>query len=236
MKYCIFNFRYLRMKRILFFTFLIFLGHNGFAQKDSLQLGDRYAEDQIYASISYAQFFNQPTEISRSGFSYSFSGGFIKDIILNKNGSFSLALGVGYGLDFFNHELKVEEINNLTFFNTASNLNSNVFKAHNLEFPIEIRWRTSNAKSYDFWRIYGGVKFLYNLSNEFQFNENSTDVTYKDVSSYNSFQYGLSISAGYDAFNVNFYYSLTPLFSNGTLNGEDINTSVLKFGLIFFIL
>lgn len=206
------------------------------AQKDSLQLGDKYAEDQIYASISYAQLFNQPKEISRSGFSYAISTGFIKDIILNKKGNISIAVGVGYGFDFFNHELKVEELNSTTSFNTASNLDANVFKAHNLEFPLELRWRTSTAKRYDFWRIYGGVKFLYNLSNQFQFVENSSEFSYKNVSSYNKLQYGLSLSAGYDEFNINVFYSLTPIFKEATISGETVNSGILKFGLIFYIL
>ena len=228
--------RYFRMKKIIYFTFLLFFVSKISAQKDSLQLGERYAEDQIYASISYAQFFNQPNTITRSGFSYAVSTGFIKDIVLNKNGNISIALGLGYGFDFFNHELKVEEVNNIITFNSSSNLESNILKSHNLEFPLEFRWRTSTARRYDFWRIYGGVKFLYNLSNKFQFVENSTEFIYKNIGSYNSFQYGISLSAGYDAFNVNFYYSLTPIFNGATLNGEDINTSILKFGLIFYIL
>lgn len=224
------------MNRFFFITFLLIFVSNLSAQKDSLQIGDRYAEDQIYASISYSQFFNQPSSISRSGFSYSFSTGLIKDIILNKSGNVSIALGVGYGFDFFNHELKVNEFNGITNFSASTSLDSNVFKSHNLEFPFELRWRTSTARRYDFWRIYGGVKFLYNLSNKFQFVENSTEFTYKNVNSYNSFQYGITLSAGYDVFNVNFYYSLVPLFNNATINGEDINTSILKFGLIFYIL
>lgn len=224
------------MKRILYLIFFIVYVPSLFAQKDSLQLGDKYAEDQIYVSISYAQFFNQPKEITKSGFSYAISTGFVKDVILNKSGTMSFALGVGYGFDFFNHELKVEELNNVTSFSTSDNLTSNVFKAHNLEFPLELRWRTSTAKRYDFWRIYGGVKFLYNLSNQFQFEENSTVSTYKNVNSYNKFQYGITLSAGYDEFNINLFYSLTPIFENATINGEDINSSILKFGLIFYIL
>lgn len=206
------------------------------AQKDSLQLGTRYSEDQIYTSVSYAQFFNQPSPISKSGFSYAFSAGFIKDFTLNKRGNISVALGIGYGFDFFNHELKVEEINGITNFNTGQDLTSNVFKSQNLEFPFELRWRTSTAKRYDFWRIYGGVKFLYNLSNEFKFEENSNESSYKNVSSYNQFQYGLTLSAGFDEFNVNIFYSLTPIFNNAVISGEDINSAILKFGLIFYIL
>jgi hypothetical protein len=206
------------------------------AQKDSLQLGDRYAEDQIYGSISYAQFFDQPTEINRSGFSYAISVGFIKDIILNKKGTISFALGVGYGFDFFNHQLRVEEINNVTAFGVANNLGSNVFKSHNLEFPVEFRLRTSTAKKYEFWRFYGGVKFLYNLANKFQFEENSTSWEYKNVSAYNKLQYGLSLSAGFDEVNLHLFYNLTPVFNTAALNGSTINTSILKFGLIFYLL
>lgn len=224
------------MKKILILFFISCFVSKLAAQKDSLQLGDRYAEDQIYASISYAQFYNQPKTISRSGFSYGISTGFIKDFILNKQGDVSIGIGIGYGYDFFNHELKVQEINDVTVFNTSNNLNSNVFKAHNLELPIELRWRTSTAKEYDFWRIYGGVKFLYNISNTFQFEENGTQFSYKNVSSFRKFQYGLSLSAGYDEFNINFFYNLTPIFKNVTLNGENIDSSILKFGLIFYIL
>lgn len=224
------------MKRILEIILIFLCANYTLAQKDSLRIGDRYADDQIYLSVSYAQFFKQPTSITKSGFSYALSGGFIKDFILNKRGNFSLALGIGYGFDFFNHELKVEEVNNITVFNKGQSLSTNVFKVHNLEFPLEIRWRTSTARRYDFWRVYGGVKFLYNLKNQFEFNENSITTSYKNVSAFNRLQYGVTLSAGYDEFNVNIFYSLTPIFNNAALNGENINTSILKFGLIFYIL
>jgi hypothetical protein len=224
------------MNRIVYFFFLLLFVSNIYSQKDTLQLGDRYADDQIYASISYAQFGNQPSSISKSSFSYGISTGFLKDIILNKKGNVSFALGVGYGFDFFNHELKVEEINNNTVYNNSSGLSSNEFKSHNLEFPLEIRWRTSTARKYDFWRIYTGIKFLYNLSNTFQFTENSIDYRYKNVSAYRKLQYGLTFAAGYTEFNAYLFYGLTPVFDKASINGEDINSNTLKFGLIFYIL
>lgn len=224
------------MNKLFYLFFTLCFVYNNYAQKDSLQLGDRYAEDQIYVSISYAQFFNQPSLINRSGFSYGLSTGFIKDIILNKRGNVSFALGVGYGFDFFNHKLKVEEVNGATSFGLGQGLNSNTFTSQNLELPLEFRWRTSTAQKYKFWRIYGGVKFLYNFSNRFQFEENFNTFTSKNISAYNQFQYGLTLSAGFDEFNVNIFYSLTPIFNDANLNGEDINSSILKFGLIFYIL
>jgi hypothetical protein len=208
-----------------------------FGQKDSLNLGDRYAEDQIYVAVSYAQFLDQPQDIFKSNFSYGLSVGFLKDIILNKQGNVSIAAGVGYGFDFFNHKLKVEELNNTTIFSSDATISANLFKSHNLEFPLELRWRTSTATKYSFWRIYAGIKFLYNFSNKFQFDdENGTTFKYKDVSNYNKLQYGLTLSTGYDEFNINLYYGLTPVFKNSTINGEVINTKILKFGLIFYLL
>ena len=224
------------MNRVVFFFFLSLFVFKAYSQRDSLQLGDRYADDQIYVSISYAQFGKQPTGITRSTFSYGISTGFLKDFILNKKGSISFALGVGYGFDFFNHELKVEEINKSTLFNFSGDIGSNVFKAHNLEFPLEFRWRTSTAKKYDFWRIYTGIKFLYNFSNTFQFTENAIDFKYKNVSAYRKLQYGLTLSAGYTEFNAYLFYGLTPIFNNAAINGENINSNILKFGLIFYIL
>ena len=139
--------------------------------------------------------------------------------------------------DFFNHKLKIEKIKNTTVFNTDNKISDNLFKSHNLEFPLEFRWRTSTANKYNFWRVYAGIKFFYNISNKFQFKDAiGTAFKYSNISNYNKLQYGLTLSTGYDKFNVNVFYGLTPVFKNSTINGEDINTKILKFGLIFYFL
>ena len=225
------------MKTLVTLFFLVFLCGVTFAQKDSLNIGDRYADDQVYVSISYSQFYDQPALISKSNFSYSLSTGFIKDVIINKQGNISIAAGIGYGFDFFNHRLKVEEVNNTTVFSTDAGISGNLFKSHNLEFPLELRWRTSTANKYDFWRVYTGVKFFYNMSNNFQFiDASNTTFKYSNISDYNKFQYGLTFSAGYDEFNFNIFYGLTSVFDNSVIDGEDINTKILRFGLIFYFL
>ena len=101
---------------------------------------------------------------------------------------------------------------------------------------MEFRWRTSNALKYAFWRIYTGVKFLYNFSNTFRFEENGTHFSYKNISAYNNFQYGITFSVGYDVINLHVFYNLTPIFKNATINTESVDISILKFGLIFYIL
>lgn len=225
------------MCKYISFLIIFFIPVSAFAQKDSLQLGDKYAEDQIYASITYAQFFDQPGPISKSGFSFALSSGFIKDFTLNRRGNFAFALGIGYGFDFFNHKLKVEEINNSFVFSSDNTISGNTFKSQNLEIPLEIRWRTSTAKKYDFWRIYTGIKFLYNLNHAFEYTDaNGNALTFRNIPNYRSLQYGLTLSAGYDEFNINIFYGLTPILENTSINGEQINTKILKFGLIFYIL
>ncbi len=217
---------------------LLFLGiqFTTLAQKDSLQLGDRYAEDQIYLQISYNQFYNQPQTVGKSNFSYGVSTGFLKDISLNKKGTLAFALGVGYGFDSFNHKLKVAELNNETIFSVDNSITSNRLSIHNIEFPIQFRWRTSTANKYSFWRIHTGFRISYNFLNTFSYEEPTTSISLKNSVFFNQWQYGLSLSAGYDLFNVYVYYGLTPILKNAFIGEEKIATKILKFGLVFYLL
>ncbi|WP_088323927.1 porin family protein [Polaribacter tangerinus] len=218
--------------------FLLLFSLQIFSQKDSLKLGDYYADDQLYASITYSQLSNQPKGISKSNFSYSLSAGFIKDFILNTSGTISVAAGVGYGYDFFNHKLKVENLPNATtVFSSDNTISNNIFTSHNLELPLEIRWRTSTANKYSFWRVYTGIKFLYNFSNTFSYTDaNNANFRFTNINAFNKWQYGLTLSAGYDEFNIHVFYGLSPIFKEATLQSQSIETSILKFGLVFYFL
>ena len=207
-----------------------------FSQKDSLQIGDKYLEDQLYLNFTYNVLANQPAGVNNSGFSYGFSAGFIKDIPFNKERNLGVGVGLGYGFDSFNHGLKVSKINNQVTFEVDNNLTSNKLRLHNIELPIEFRWRTSTAKEYNFWRVYAGIKLSYNFSNRFEYISNNNTFTFKDVSRYNKFQTGLTLSAGYAAFNFYFYYGLTPILKNSSLGTAAISTNIMKFGLSFYIL
>ena len=116
MKLCTFPIHFKTMKKLVIILIAILYSLLYLPKKIRCNLGDRYAEDQLYFSMTYNQMYQQPSTITRSGFSYGLSSGFLKDIILNKKGTFSFALGLGYGFDFFNHELKVEEFNNVSVF------------------------------------------------------------------------------------------------------------------------
>jgi hypothetical protein len=224
------------MKRQLFFLSILMISSLGLAQKDSLQLGDRYAEDQLYFLITYNQLYNQPSQVSGSGFSYGLSAGYIKDIPLTKQGDFAVGLGIGYNYDSFNHGLKVTEVDGEVTFEVDNDLQTNRLLLHNLEFPLEIRWRDSDATKYSFWRIYAGIKASYNLSNTFRFNDGTQSRSFDNVSRFNDWQYGLTLSVGYNALTAHLYYGLTPILQNSSLGTTEISTKIIRIGLIFYLL
>lgn len=219
------------MKKYILILVLVF-SSNAFAQKDSLNLGDAYLEDQLYFGLTFNQLFNQPTNVKGSGFSYGVNFGYLRDVPLNKKGNIALALGLGYAFDSSNHGFKLSSINNVIVFDVLPNISSNSFKSHSIEVPFEIRWRTSNANKYKFWRIYTGIKFGYNLKNSFSYE----GVSYNNVERLDKIQYGLTLSAGYSTFNLNLYYGLKPLLKDAALGESSIDTRVLRMGLIFYIL
>ena len=223
------------MKKLIF-LFFITCSLTSVAQKDSLQLGDRYAEDQLYVMVSYNQLFNQPAMVKGSGFSYGLSTGFMKDLILNKQGSISVALGVGYNFDLLNHGLTISEENNNITFQVDNSGATNKLLLHNLEFPFELRWRGSDAQTYKFWRVYMGVKASYNLSNNFKFTNETNSFSYSNVSNYNTWQYGLTLSVGYDVFTAHVYYGLNPILKDTSLGTADISSKIMRIGLIFYLL
>ena len=223
------------MKKLIFF-FFIGCSSISFSQKDSLQLGSKYAEDQLYFLISYNQLFDQPSLVKGSGFSYGLSAGFMKDLILNKKGSISMALGIGYNYDLLNHGLTIAKENNEVTFQVDNSGAINTLTIHNLEFPFEFRWRDSDAQTYNFWRVYMGVKASYNVSNNFKFTDQSNSFSYKNVSRFNSWQYGLTLSVGYDVFTAHMYYGLTPMLKDTMLGTTDISSKTMRIGLIFYFL
>ncbi len=222
------------MKYLLFTLLVCFFSLHGFSQKDSLQVGDKYWEDQLYIDITYNLLKDQPKELGRTGFSYGLALGYMKDIPFNRKGRKAFAIGLGYSYDSFSHGLKVVEENN--DFEDGSDLNSNKIKLHNLEIPIQFRWRSSDVNTYSFWRVYAGVKVIYNLHNKFRYTLPTEKVSLSNVENYNTWQTGLTLSAGYGTFNFHVYYGLTPMFKNATLNGSSIDSKVVKVGLSFYLL
>ncbi len=208
-----------------------------FAQKDSLQLGDKYLEDQLYFGVTFNQLVSQPTSVIGSGFSYGMTAGYIKDFSIVKSGKVAVGVGIGYGFDSLRHGFKVSNQNSDVVIEVDPNSQvRNSLDLHALEVPIEFRWRTSTANKYKFWRIYTGIKISYNLKNTIAYKTNSIATSYTNIARFNKVQYGVTFSAGYATFNFNLYYGLTPLFKNASIGTTSIGTKVLKLGMIFYIL
>ncbi len=208
------------------------------AQKDSLQIGDAYLEDQLYLDVSYNVLYNQPELVGRSSFSYGFSIGYMKDIPLQTRGTFALAVGLGYGYDSFNHGIQPLESTSFNQFQVDDNsITNNKFNSHTIEVPFQIRFRNSDANRYSFWRFYLGIKQSYSIRNRFRFSTPDTDASYSNISSYNKWQTGLTVSLGYGTFNLYLYYGLTPILNSASLtDGTPIDTKMYKIGLSFYLL
>lgn len=204
-----------------------------FGQKDSLNIGDKYLEDQLYFGITFNQLISQPSGVSGSGFSYGVNLGYIRDFSIVKSGKLALGLGIGYAFDSMKHGFKISTLNADTAVEVDPSFRlTNNLTLHSLEFPIEFRWRTSTANKYKFWRIYTGIKIGYNFKNTIDYNPNS----FSNISRLNTLQYGLTFSAGYATFNFNLYYGLTPLFKDADIGTKAIGTKVIKLGMVFYIL
>lgn len=220
------------MKYFIFLAFFFF-SFISFAQKDSLRLGEKYWEDQLYILLTYNILEKQPTSSNGTGFSYGLSAGYIKDIPFNRKGNWTGAIGLGYGYDSFNHGLVYN--NNLGNFR-IDYIDTNKFSLHNIEIPIQIRWRTSNSVTYSFWRVYGGVRLSYNLNNSFRYILNNKNYEFNNISNFNRFQAGLELSLGYSTFSFYMYYGLSSIYKNTFINSAMVKTKIAKFGLIFYLL
>ena len=200
-----------------------------------------YREDQFYAGFTYNLLGNLPSGISQSGFSSGFHLGFIRDMPINKRRNLALGLGIGYSGNSFNQNLQISEgTNNKYIYSIIDNsiaYSKNRFSQHLVEIPFEFRWRSSTTTEYKFWRIYTGFKTSYVVANSSKYNGSPQNEKYKNIKDFNDFQYGLTLSVGYNTWNFYLYYALNPIFdSNALLNNNSIDMNAIKIGLIFYIL
>jgi len=201
-----------------------------------------YKEDQFYIAITYNLLGKKPNGVSQNGFSSGFHFGYIKDIPINLNRNVAIGLGLGLSTNSFNNNMLISEDLSGNFSYTILNENDisyikNKFTMYVIELPIEFRWRTSTATEYKFWRIYTGAKLGYVVANSSKFKNNSGTIKNNGITDFNDLQYGLTLSAGYNTWNLHIYYALNPIFSgDAKINNESIDMNAIKIGLIFYIL
>lgn len=202
-------------------------------EQDSL-----YREDQFYVSVTYNALIDLPNNVSQNSFSTGVHLGAIRDFPLNKRRNIALALGLGYSFNSFNQNIRISGYNPYNYTILESyNYSKNNFTQHFIEVPFEFRWRTSNAQSYKFWRVYTGLKLGYLIASKSVFNDRSGSENQKNLTDLNKLQYGLTMSIGYNTWNGYIYYGLNPVFNDvSTIDLQSIDMSALKIGLIFYLL
>lgn len=227
--------------KIIFSMFLFCSTLTLFSQdKPNFELLDSlYREDQFYVSISYNTISNKPNGFNQNKFTPSFSFGFLRDMPINKNRTYSFAAGLGYSINNYNQNLLVSSNNNIQNYSIIGNdiaFDKNKFILHYVEIPIEFRWRNSTKESHKFWRIHAGFKLGYLTYDRAKYVDNTGTFAYEGNSDLNKIQYGTYIVFGYNTWNFYTYYGLNPIFKTGKLNDEKLNIRTLNFGLMFYIL
>lgn len=231
-----------RMKTLMLMAFLIGGFHTILSQEiETTAIDSLYKEDQFYAGITYNLVSNTPNNFSQQGFSTGFSLGFIKDMPINKQRNIAIAVGFGYGLNTFNQNILVSKNSfgqyEYSILSGSDTYSKNKFTTHMLELPIEFRWRTSTPTQYDFWRIYAGFKLGYTFANTTKHVGDLGAFKHHNVAGFNNFQYGLTLSAGYNTWNIHLYYALNSIFKDDVLiDGTKTDLNAVKLGLMFYIL
>ena len=221
-------------KRFFLLFFLLFFTQLSFTQLDLNK--DSYREDQFYFGSSYFIQTEPIKNFKQNGFSGNFQFGFIRDFPLNNNSTKAIGIGFGYERNFFASNIQpVESKSNIDYRIVVSRFleSKNKISFSSLVIPLEYRWRRSSIDQYKFWRIYSGFK----LKKNFPLYSNpsyGSEITIDDVEDWTTSIY---INAGYNSWNISLEYDLNPLLKNKkTTNGEDLNISFFRLGLVFYLL
>lgn len=208
---------------------------------DSLQLDQKYREDQFYIGVTFNLLTNKPQALSQNGFSGGLHLGYIRDMPINEQRNLAIGIGAGFSMNTYNQNLFVgEDQSHTTIFNiidSGYDYDKNWLSTYLIEAPIQLRWRTSTAANYKFWRVYTGLQLGYVYAYKFNFEETGNQVVQTDVPEFDRYRLGLTFTFGYDTFNFHFYYNLNPFFKDGSLvNGQPLELNSFKLGLMFYIL
>ena len=224
----------LTRKNLLFLPCLI--SFSLFSQSPSEQSKENYREDQFYFGSSYFIQSESITDFKQNGFSGNFQFGFIRDFPLNNNSTRAIGIGVGYERNFFTSNIQpIKENDQINYRIVVSKFleSKNRLSFSSISIPIEYRWRTSNIDEFKFWRIYSGFK----LKRNFPLYSNPSYGAELEIDEIESWTSSIYLNAGYNTWNISLEYDLNPLIKNQkTIDGNSLNLSFFRLGLIFYIL
>jgi hypothetical protein len=199
-----------------------------------------YREDQFYLGLSFNLINQEPDAFSQNGFSGGVHFGFIRDMPINKRRNVAIGIGLGLSSNTYNSNLLISQNTDGSSDYQIINrdeVDTNRFNTNLVEVPIQFRWRTSTATTYNFWRIYGGVKFGYIYSFKSKFEDSDSSITRRDVPELNRIRYAATLTVGNGSFNAFVQYDLQPFFDeNAVIDGEQVQLHAIKFGVEFYFL
>jgi len=208
---------------------------------NSDQVDSKYLEDQFYVGLTYNFMLNKPEGVTQRSLSYGLMAGFIKDIPINLERTVAIGIGLGYAVNSYYSNMRASQTQEggyqYSLLDGSIPFKRNKTETHLIEMPFEFRWRNSTPTTFKFWRVYTGIKLGYIVGSRSKFVANSYKDSFYNTDTQN-FRYGLMFNFGYNTFNIHAYYALNSLFEKGTLlsDGQQIESSPLRIGLIFYIL
>ena len=221
-------------KKFFFLFSLLFLNQLSFTQSNKSK--EDYREDQFFFGSSYFIQTQPIDEFKQNGFSGNFQFGFIRDFPLNDSSTKAIGIGFGYERNFFTSNIQpIETDGNIDYRIVISRFleSKNKISFSSFVIPIEYRWRRSSIDQYKFWRIYTGLK----IKKNFPLYSNpsyGSEITIDEIEDWTTSIY---LNAGYNTWNVSLEYDLNPILKNKkTSNGENLNISFFRLGLVFYIL
>ena len=221
-------------KKFFFLFLLLFLNQLSFTQSNKSK--EDYREDQFFFGSSYFIQTQPIDEFKQNGFSGNFQFGFIRDFPLNDSSTKAIGIGFGYERNFFTSNIQpVESNSNIDYRIVVSRFleSKNKISFSSLVIPLEYRWRRSSIDQYKFWRIYSGFKLKKNFP-LYSDPSYGSEITIDDIEDWTTSIY---INAGYNTWNISLEYDLNPLLKNKkTTNGENLNISFFRLGLVFYLL
>ena len=215
----------MRLKLLITFSFFNILYSQ---EKENL----KYKEDQIYFNFNFDFKFKSIKGYQQNGFSRSFNLGLLRDISLNKKGNKAIALGLGYGYTRLVNNLDIGQ--DLYFNIDGDSALRNRLSFHSIQFPIELRLRTSTHENFEFWRLYFGYRLNYNFSTKYKPFFGRKNLLKNYVS---EFSHHLSLSIGFNTWNIRFETGLSPIIkilTNSNKNKD--NFFISSVSLVFYIL
>lgn len=235
------------MMRLFLGCFLFLSIFKGFSQEnefsiDSLhvKIDSLYREDQFYAGLNYNSIVKKPEGLSQDKISFGFSAGFLRDFPLNKSRTFAIAPGIGFSFNNYIQNMSILGSNNNPIYSIIPsdvNYDKNRYEQFRVEVPIEFRWRNSTPETFQFFRIYGGVKFSYLLSDKSVYDDGTQKIVIKNNKDFEELLYGVYLSMGYSAFNLQVYYGLNSFFkSTAQIDSVPVTMNTLSLGVVFYIL